>query len=261
MDKLRVVIVEDNLGHINELKEIFEVHFQGEIDLVGEAKDLTEANELIRNKAPQIVFLDGELGQENGLSLLDDPNGISYFPIVTTSYDDIAARAYNRPATQWLKKPLSEEKIRNALDEYRTITAANIKRPNLKSFSKAKRHRFKALDGTVHPFDMLIDEIMYIEKRRDRTTFKCSNFSKKTNSALDLTDHLKRINCELGVNGEECFSKANRWCIVNLAYVEKANFKSNGKEYIQLINGCLIPVGSKKMSNLFKTAFAKYLCE
>jgi two-component system LytT family response regulator len=85
-----------------------------EIDVVGEAENLSEAVELITNEKPKIVFLDVQLSNENGFDLLEKikPN---FKLIFVTAFDDYAIRAFEVNALDYLLKPVNPERLEKAI--------------------------------------------------------------------------------------------------------------------------------------------------
>ena len=67
--KLTAIIVDDERLARSELRLLL-ADF-AEISIVGEAKNLTEAVNLIQANKPDVVFLDVQLSSKNGFDLLD----------------------------------------------------------------------------------------------------------------------------------------------------------------------------------------------
>lgn len=110
--KYKTLIIDDERLARKEMQRLL-AGFD-EIDVVGEAENLSEAVELIANEKPQIVFLDIQLSNENGFDLLDKikPN---FKLIFVTAFDDYAIRAFEVNALDYLLKPVNPERLAKAI--------------------------------------------------------------------------------------------------------------------------------------------------
>ena len=79
----------------------------------GEAASLEEANELIRQVCPSVVFLDIHLPDGNGVDLVARIKGSVRIVFVSVS-NDYAFRAFEVNALDYLQKPVSPERLAGA---------------------------------------------------------------------------------------------------------------------------------------------------
>jgi two-component system, LytTR family, response regulator len=109
---VRTIIVEDSREDLLNLRAL--LGSVPEIEIVGEAQCLTEAREAAALHAPDLVFLDVELGAENGFDLLQDLAAGTkvIFATVHTGY---GAQAFDVNALDYLVKPVREERLLTAL--------------------------------------------------------------------------------------------------------------------------------------------------
>ena len=112
--KIKVLIVEDE-----ELaRKILREYLKGfpEIEVAGEYADGFSGLRAIREQKPHLVFLDVQMPKLTGfemLELLDDAPVI----IFTTAYDQYAIKAFEINAVDYLLKPFSEERFREAVQK------------------------------------------------------------------------------------------------------------------------------------------------
>ncbi len=110
---MRVLIVDDEHLARQAMRRLLAGHPEAEI--VGEAASLAEAVEAIERTAPQLVFLDIELGGGGDgfdlLAALDQP------PIVVfvTAYAEHAVEAFAVNAVDYLLKPVEPERLAESL--------------------------------------------------------------------------------------------------------------------------------------------------
>src|SRR5690554_6542026 len=65
--------------------------------------------EFIKQNPPDLLFLDIEMPNLNGFSLLDHLLPINFDIIFTTAYDQYAIKAFRYSAINYLLKPISEK--------------------------------------------------------------------------------------------------------------------------------------------------------
>ena len=91
------------------------------LSLVGEARNGSEAAQLIRAQRPDLVFLDVQMPELDGFGVLESLEG-EPMPVVVfvTAYDEYAIRAFDVHAVDYLLKPFDEDRFRTALGRARS---------------------------------------------------------------------------------------------------------------------------------------------
>jgi two-component system LytT family response regulator len=111
--KLTAIIIDDERLARRELRSLL-TEF-AEISIVGEAKNLAEAVNLIRINKPDVVFLDIQLSNENGFDLLEMVEK-DFKLIFVTAFDEFAIRAFEINAIDYLLKPVNPERLAKTLE-------------------------------------------------------------------------------------------------------------------------------------------------
>lgn len=111
--KLRTIIVDDERLARKELRLML-TDFD-EISVVGEARNLSETIELIKNEKPDVVFLDIQLRHENGFDLFEKVEH-NFKLIFVTAFDEFAIRAFEINALDYLLKPVNPKRLKTAID-------------------------------------------------------------------------------------------------------------------------------------------------
>jgi two-component system LytT family response regulator len=93
---------------------------EADVEIVGEAADGVQAVEAIRALRPDLVFLDVQMPEVDGLEVVERI-GAARMPAVifATAYHQHAVRAFELHAVDYLLKPVTEERIRNAMTRAR----------------------------------------------------------------------------------------------------------------------------------------------
>lgn len=113
---LRVVVVEDEPSSRRELVEMLRA--RDGVRVVGESGDLASAVELLEDTPPDVVFLDIRLRGRSGFHLLPHlPAGAR--TVFVTAYEEHAVRAFEVDAVDYLLKPVTDDRLDQALDRLR----------------------------------------------------------------------------------------------------------------------------------------------
>ena len=117
--ELSVLIVDDERLAREKLRGLLKKHWN--VRIAGEARNADEAEEMIREAQPDLVFLDIQMPGGSGFDLLErleDPP----FIVFVTAYDRFAIRAFEVNALDYLLKPVDPERLKGALGRitYRT---------------------------------------------------------------------------------------------------------------------------------------------
>ena len=114
-DRLRVVIADDERPARSFLAALLRSF--DDVELVGEAASGTEALQLIEQVKPDLALLDLQMPELDGLSVVRLLRGRRP-PLVAfvTAYDEYAVRAFEVNAVDYLLKPVSAARLREALN-------------------------------------------------------------------------------------------------------------------------------------------------
>lgn len=114
MQKMNCLIIDDEQPSRDNLKAILTEYFP-EIHILGEAASASEAAQLIRQLNPDLLFLDVEMGAENGLQLLKAFENPAFEVIFITAYDAYAVKAFKTIASDYLLKPVDLDELQAAI--------------------------------------------------------------------------------------------------------------------------------------------------
>ncbi|OFX34451.1 MAG: hypothetical protein A2W90_14020 [Bacteroidetes bacterium GWF2_42_66] len=114
------VIVDDDILARRVLKRILEQNFK-EIEIVGEADSVASGIELIEKVAPDLVFLDIEMPDGTGFSLIEQLENVDFKLVFTTSYSDYAITAFKYSAFDYIVKPVLLENVRSTIKRINDI--------------------------------------------------------------------------------------------------------------------------------------------
>ena len=114
----KVVMIDDEPLALRRLQIIL-ADFP-DIELVGTANGRAEGLERIKTQKPDIVLLDIRMRDGSGFDVIDAmPAELTPAIIFVTAFDDFAIKAFEVNAADYLLKPVSVERLRQALDRAR----------------------------------------------------------------------------------------------------------------------------------------------
>lgn len=109
---MKALIIDDERLARKELTTLLAAHEQ--ISIVGEAANADEAEALITEKRPDLIFLDINMPGRSGFELLE---ALDQAPqvIFVTAYDEHALKAFSVNALDYLLKPIDPERLAAAV--------------------------------------------------------------------------------------------------------------------------------------------------
>jgi two-component system LytT family response regulator len=114
--RIRVVIVDDEPLARRGIRQLLAAH--DDVEVAGEARDGREAVRVLRDLAPDLVFLDVQMPELDGFAVL---RALDTLPAVifVTAFDTFAVQAFELHALDYLVKPLHEARFHQALGRAR----------------------------------------------------------------------------------------------------------------------------------------------
>ncbi len=212
-----------------------------EIEIVGEAEDVKTAIVAIKEKCPDVIFLDIQMPGATGFQLVEqmDYNGRIIF---VTAYDEYALRAFEVNALDYLMKPVNMERLHHAIDR---LDVSNER----ETPSQEKLHYDDQLFttvGTKMQF-LKINQIVLIQSDGDYTTIftSCGLHGLVNKTMKEWEERLP----------EKHFIRVHRTSIINTEYIENIEKWFNYSYRVTLI-GIKEPViisrrYAKKLKHLF----------
>jgi len=92
---------------------------------LGEAGDVASGIELIKNKKPDLVFLDIQMPDGTGFTLLESFENVNFHVVFITAYDQYALKAIKFSAVDYILKPIDPQQLIDAVDKVRNLSPAN----------------------------------------------------------------------------------------------------------------------------------------
>ena len=109
--RLRAILVDDESPSRIHLAKRLKAH--PEVEIVGQAEDVSSAFDLVCAERPDVIFLDIQMPKENGFALLPQLETVEPQPAIVfvTAFDEYAIKAFEANALDYLTKPVSAERL------------------------------------------------------------------------------------------------------------------------------------------------------
>src|SRR5690242_2873150 len=111
---IKAIIIDDEL-HCSKRLELM-LADTDVIELYGSFQTVEDGLKAIKQIKPQLVFLDVEINNENGIELLQKLPAINFDVIFTTAYDKYAVQAFKFSAIDYLLKPIDERELNESIN-------------------------------------------------------------------------------------------------------------------------------------------------
>ncbi len=102
---MRTILVDDEARSLENLSVLLNDFCPG-ITLVGQAQTMEEAEKLIKELQPDLVFLDIQMGSKSIFELLNSYKEIDFEIIFVTAFENYAIQAFKYMAIDYLLKPI-----------------------------------------------------------------------------------------------------------------------------------------------------------
>src|SRR5690606_26759329 len=105
---IKVIIIDDETKAQETLELLLDRYFPGSFEVLAKCSSVDEGVGQIRQKKPDIVFLDIQMPNKNGFAIFDEIKPISFDIVFTTAYEEHAVRAINTDSRVfgYLLKPI-----------------------------------------------------------------------------------------------------------------------------------------------------------
>lgn len=238
MKKIRLALCDDEHFFLEELKrnlKKYETETNYEI-IIGEyASGIEFLEDISENGLPwDILFLDVDMPLKNGMDVAKEIRK-TYKDVVicyVTSYGEYALQAYGTQALEYVVKPVNYEKLKFSLD--RCVGQAQLIKD-----AKSKEKHFMEIETKSRAILLCMEEIVFIEKRRNQCVFHTKEGEKTY--YMTLAQAYDKLDPDM-------FFYTHQGYIVNFSYVKEVK-----KSVVCLGRGIEVPISRthyRKLRNM-----------
>lgn len=242
MKIFRTLLIEDERLAREELKSLLKDFM--EIEIVGEARNGSEALEMIKKLSPDLLFLDINMPEMNGFEMIKHLEEIPQV-IFVTAYDEFALKAFEVNALDYLLKPVDPIRLQEAIKK---LSNSEEELNSQSDAFLASKDRTLTLEDKVFIKDG--EKCWFIELRKIRMLESDGNYVKVYfDSSRPLL--LRSLNSFEERLDARFFFRANRKFIINLQWISSIENWFNGGLRVELMEGEKVEI-SRRQAIRFK---------
>lgn len=233
---LRAIIIDDEPLSRQRIRDLLA---EEDVEIIGECEDGLQAIELVRERGPDLLFLDIQMPGLDGfevLAQLDEPRPMIIF---TTAYDSYAVRAFDAHALDYLLKPIDEARFRESLQRARQTTSRDEWSERVGSLLARLERQPQQLKRIVVKTP---GKVFFVETREVDWFESAGNYVRLHTATGDA--HLVRMTMQAleGRLDPRAFARIHRGTIVNVGRVAALHAKFRGEYDVVLRSGTRLPM-------------------
>lgn len=238
---LKTIIIDDESRARSALKQEIQLNCP-DIDIVGEADSIATAVPLIKQLAPDLIFLDIQLSDGLGFTILEQADGQDYAIVFTTAYSEYAIKAFKTSAIDYLLKPIDSAELIQAIDKVKSGLHAKqqvtLQNPPAGANLQALQQKKIILHTSEGLHVIQIADII-----------RCNSYGNysfvflRDGSKILLAKILKEIEENLEGTG---FERVHHSHLINLNHVK--SFRNREGGMVVMSDGSEVPVSMRKKS-------------
>lgn len=248
---IKTILIDDEPNNTIYLQGLLQEHF-AQVTIVGTTTNAIDAEILLKEMQPQLVFLDVEMPGITGFELLQKIQPLHFEVIFVTAYNHYALQAFEVQAIGYLTKPI-------IVDKFKQTVQTAINRIKEKNFNQGLQQILEQAHQQANDIKIPLatqnglvfvkqNDIMYCESSGNYTQFYLAS-NKQILVSRQLGEYEKLL-------PETQFIRIHDKHIINLQYLAEY-IKGSGGE-VKLDNGKTIPVATRRKEELLNR-FEKWL--
>lgn len=243
---IKAVIIEDKPVNAKRLNKLIH-EYCPDVNVEGIADSVKTGFTLLKEKNPELVFLDIELPDGTGFDLLEHFQKVNFHIIFTTAHDKYAIKAIKFSAVDYLLKPIDGKELYASVQRV-ALRSANTNTENTIHFLKEQiksghkdfsKIALPTMDGFLY---LALSDIIYCEAKDNYTLFHLIN---KKN--VLVTRSLKEYE-ELLIDSN--FYRIHHSYLINLAHMVKYAKGAGG--YAIMSDDSMVEVAKRKREEFLK---------
>ncbi len=234
-----IVLIDDEINALRMLELEIRAAFP-DLEIIGTFQDAQKALDLVNAKQPDIVLVDIEMPQMNGIDFVNNMTNPQTRVIFVTAYSQYAIKAIKANALDYLLKPIDSDELKTALDK--AIIQLNLPENQLE----------KILDKIDNSAQGIVkiptsNGYAFLDKK---TIIYCKSDSNYTHVYTENRSFLvsKTLKFIQDLLPEKDFLRVHHSYLVNTFHIKEYSRKDGG--FVILSNGETISV-SKSKKDLF----------
>ena len=232
--RIKALIVDDEPLARDRIREMLKEH--PEVEVIAEARNGQEAIQAVASQNPDLVFLDVQMPDLDGFSVLQNLD-VQKIPLIifVTAYDQHALRAFDVHAVDYLTKPFDRNRFAEAIDHAKVYMKGTKEPDTARILSMLQEIR--AGERYLERFAVKNGETVFFVRAEDVDAIEAQG--NYVRLSLAGSSHLLRDtlnNVESQIN-PRMFVRIHRRTIVNIDRVKEVQTWARGEYRVVLFTG------------------------
>ena len=246
MTGIKTILIDDEPKALAILKNKIE-RFCPNLNIIAETQSPEEAIVLIKEKQPQLIFLDISMPKFNGFDVLKRFENPDFEIIFATAYDNYAIEAIKHCAIGYLEKPIDNKEliaaVSHATKNIEDKTALQKNRTLIENLGVQTLHNKKLVIPTTQGLEFVkVENIIHCEGVDGYTKLHFTDSKKSVLSSLSI-GHFRQI-----LEQRE-FYLIHKSHLINLQHINK--YLNEG--YVVMSDGQSLPVSRNRRQDFLKS--------
>lgn len=249
MEKIKALIVDDELGACKNLHSLLGQYCK-DVEVLGYAQSSAQAEQILINEDPDVMFLDIEMPGERGIDFLQRIQPIKAEVVFVTAYNEFALKAFKLNALDYILKPIGIEYLTNCVDRLEGLISAKraVDRkqvdPRLRSYVNSDHSSHILLRDNNDIVQIKFSDILYLEAKGSYCKF---NFLR--NGQLgSITSSYNLLHYE-EILPSEIFLRVHKSYLMNVSKIQAIRTKENAS-FCVLQDELLIPISRRRLKSV-----------
>lgn len=243
---IRAVIVEDEAVSFKLLQKILADNCK-DVEVVGYAESSKRAIHLIKVLNPDIIFLDIQMQEESGFTVLEAFDQIDFGIIFVTAHDQYAIKAIKWSALDYILKPVKPDDLKAALTKFKKSAKMSDNQLRhtalIENIKQRKNSPYKIVLPTNEEYHIVSpDEIIRCQSDNYYTNIFLTNGKK-----VLVSKTLKEYEQLLSDSG---FLRTHNSHLINIKYIKTFVRLEGG--YIVMTDDKIVPVSRRKKNEVLE---------
>lgn len=241
---IRALVVDDEAPARRRMLQLLSQF--SDIDVVGEAENGLAALEKVTAIKPDLVFLDIEMPELDGLSVAEALGSEGPAIIFVTAYDEHALRAFELSAIDYVVKPLSAERLQAAVSKIRKRQITDSKNGLSQLISSLKTRQQDRRLALRCGSKFVVVETSDISAVVAKDHYAAILFEGKELLTDDPLDLLATRLCQ------ESFVRIHRSALLNLSHLRELQ-REGDRKYVAVLSDAVstkLPISRERLPEL-----------
>lgn len=169
---IKTILVDDEKHALESLKMLLELHFPQRFEILAMCNSVDQAVSAIQQNEPDLVFLDIQMPQKSGFTLLEIIPQRTFEVVFTTAHKDHAIPAFKQAAFDYLLKPIDSIELQKTIVRFEEKRKPNAIEETLVNIRRQiNSHNIIDLNTQDSIEYADLDDILYLKAEGNYTEF------------------------------------------------------------------------------------------